>query len=100
MREKIKSNFFRMRDKSAERIKNALLACFSAVAPVWNFLFLKRQVPNSGQPVSSSLHDTKSLGYSKGLYRHQLKIIILLLKFYTVVTVPSPEKSADSLQET
>ena len=25
----------------ADRMKNALLACFSAIGPLWNFLFLK-----------------------------------------------------------
>ena len=49
--EKIKSSpsyvkFLRIRDKLAERIKNGLLAFFNAIAPVWNFLFLKRQNPD------------------------------------------------------
>ena len=66
MREEIKLNFSRLREKSAECIKNAILGCFSAVSPVWKFLFLKPQEPFSGQPVSTSQNDTRSLGYSEG----------------------------------
>ena len=37
--------FLQRRDKLAERIKNAILALFNAIGPVWNFLFLKTQDP-------------------------------------------------------
>ena len=30
----------------ADRMKNALLACFNAIGPLWNFLFLKTQDPD------------------------------------------------------
>ena len=75
MREKIKrftekisssptyAKFLRKRDKLAERIKNALLACLSTIAPLWNFLFLRKsQDAFSGEPASSNT-DTKSPGY-------------------------------------
>ena len=39
--------FKRKRDKLAEPIKNALLAFFSSVGPVWNFLFLKTPDPGA-----------------------------------------------------
>ena len=39
--------FLRMRDKLADRIKNALLACFSAIGPVWIFLFVKTPDPEA-----------------------------------------------------
>ena len=38
--------FIRKRDELAEPIKNALLACFSLIGPVWNILFLKTQDPD------------------------------------------------------
>ena len=58
--------FIRKRDIVAEYIKNALLACFSAIGPVWNFLFLETPDPNSlsDEPVSSSETDTRSPGCS------------------------------------
>ena len=48
---KIKSSptykkFIKKRDKLAEPIKHALLAFFSSIGPVWNFLFLKTQDPD------------------------------------------------------
>ena len=38
--------FLQKRDKLATPIKNGLLACFSAIGPVWNFMFLKTQDPD------------------------------------------------------
>ena len=38
--------FLRKRDKLAESIRINILACFSAVSPVWNFLFLKTPDPD------------------------------------------------------
>ena len=41
-----KENFIQKRDKLAESIKNALLAFFDAISPVWTFLFLGTPDPN------------------------------------------------------
>ena len=38
--------FVRKRDKLANRIKNAILALFSVIGPVWSFLFVKRSDPD------------------------------------------------------
>ena len=38
--------FIRKRDELADPIKNALLAFFTSIGPVWNFLFLKTQDPD------------------------------------------------------
>ena len=38
--------FLKIRHKVAELMKNGLLAFFNAIAPVWNFLFLKKQDPD------------------------------------------------------
>ena len=38
--------FEKKRDELAERIKNALLALFSSIGPIWNFMFLKTQDPD------------------------------------------------------
>ena len=46
MREKITDKISK-RDKLSERIKNALLACFNAIGPVWNFLFVKTPDPDA-----------------------------------------------------
>ena len=43
MKEKIKK---KINGAFGDRIKNGLLACFSAIAPVWNFLFLKTKDPD------------------------------------------------------
>ena len=66
MREKLKrffktKNVSQKRQKLADRIRDAILACFSTIAPVWKFLFLKKPDPFSGKPVIKN--DTKSLGY-------------------------------------
>ena len=45
--------FIQKRDKLAGRIKNALLAFFSSIGPVWNFLFLKTQDPDETQQPSN-----------------------------------------------
>ena len=47
--------FIRKRDKLAVPIKNALLAFFSSIAPVWNFLFLKTQDPDESQQPSNEI---------------------------------------------
>ena len=38
--------FLQIRDKVAECILTALLACFNTVGPVWNFLFVKAPNPD------------------------------------------------------
>ena len=64
MRQKIKRyfeiNFSQYRKILADRIRDAILACFSTIAPVWKFLFLKKTDAFSGPPVSRT--DTRSLG--------------------------------------
>ena len=47
--------FIRKRDKLALPIKNSLLAFFSSIAPVWNFLFLKTQDPDKSQQSSNEI---------------------------------------------
>ena len=42
----IKEKFLRKRDKLAESIRISILACFNAISPVWNFLFLKTPDPD------------------------------------------------------
>ena len=44
--QKTKKKFAKVGDKVAECILTALLACFNAVGPVWNFLFVKKRNPD------------------------------------------------------
>ena len=46
--------FIRKRDKLAGPMKNALLAFFNAIGPVWKFLFLKTQDPDESDTDKSS----------------------------------------------
>ena len=39
--------FIRQRDKVADRIRIAILAFFSAVTPLWTFLFVKTPDPDN-----------------------------------------------------
>ena len=47
--------FIQKRDKLAGRIENALLACFSSIGPIWNFLFLKTQDPDESDLQSNEI---------------------------------------------
>ena len=47
--------FIRKRDKLAERMKNAFLACLSSIGPVWNLLFLKTQDPDESEQPSNEI---------------------------------------------
>ena len=79
MREKIKrffeiKNFSQKRQKLADRIRDAILACFGTLAPVWKFLFLKKLEPVSEVPVQRT--DTSSLGSTTSLYNHLVNFFL------------------------
>ena len=60
--------FVRKRDKLAGCIKNALLAFFSSIGPIWNFLFLKTQDPDECDAPSNEIRKEviiKKLGFRR-----------------------------------
>ena len=52
---KTKKKFAKVGDKAAECILIGLLACFDAVGPVWNFLFVKERNPDESIATSNKI---------------------------------------------
>ena len=95
----------RLKNDIAEHIRKGLLAFFSAIGPIWTFLFVK--TPKTDQPVSDEPTDTRSRGFWT-IYQFLLTIyhyrdfhqnFIKIAKVFPV-RVHSLEQPAKCLQKT